>query len=93
MRFVTVRDFRTSAAGIWRDLPTEQEMVITNNGKPIALLTPLSDATLENTVTAVRRAKALNAVNTMQRHSLKLGNDKMPLSMLNRLIRAARQKQ
>jgi antitoxin (DNA-binding transcriptional repressor) of toxin-antitoxin stability system len=67
-------------------------MIITNNGKPIALLTPLNDATLENTVAAVRRAKALDAVNVMQRHSVKLGNDKMPLKMLNRLIRAARQR-
>jgi antitoxin (DNA-binding transcriptional repressor) of toxin-antitoxin stability system len=92
MRFVAVRDFRTASASIWRDLPTEQEMVITNNGKPIALLTPLSDTTLENTVAAVRRAKALDAVNTMQRRSLKLGNDKMPLKMLNRIIRAARRK-
>ncbi|MDR1454005.1 MAG: type II toxin-antitoxin system Phd/YefM family antitoxin [Candidatus Margulisbacteria bacterium] len=92
MRFVAVRDFRTSSASIWRDLPAEQEMIITNNGKPIALLTPLNDATLENTVAAVRRAKALDAVNVMQRHSVKLGNDKMPLKMLNRLIRAARQR-
>ena len=46
MKFITVRDIRTSPAEIWKQLPEEQEMVITNNGRPIALLTPLSDDTL-----------------------------------------------
>ena len=67
MKFITVRDIRTSPAAIWKQLPEEQEMVITNNGKPIALLTPLSDETLEETVSAVRRARAVNAVRQMRR--------------------------
>ena len=67
MKFITVRDIRTSPATIWKQLPEEQEMVITNNGKPIALLTPLTGETLEETVSAVRRARAVNAVRTMRR--------------------------
>ena len=66
MKFITVRDIRTSPAAIWKRLPEEQEMVITNNGKPIALLTPLSDETLEETVSAVRRARAVNAARRMR---------------------------
>ena len=50
MKFITVRDLRTSPAQVWKDLPEEQEMVITNNGKPIALLTPISDRNLEETL-------------------------------------------
>lgn len=67
MRFITVRDIRTSPATIWRELPEAQEMIITNNGKPIALLTPLTGETLEETVTAIRRARAANAVRSMRR--------------------------
>ena len=74
MKFVTVRDFRTSPAQIWKQLPEEQEMVITNNGKPIALLTPLSDANIEDTLKAVRKARALNAVKRMQEVSMQNGN-------------------
>ena len=74
MKFVTVRDFRTSPAQIWKQLPEEQEMVITNNGKPIALLTPLSDANIEDTLKAVRKARALNAVKSMQEISMRNGN-------------------
>lgn len=74
MKFVTVRDFRTSPAQIWKQLPEEQEMVITNNGKPIALLTPLSDANIEDTLKAVRKARALNSVKRMQEVSMRNGN-------------------
>jgi antitoxin (DNA-binding transcriptional repressor) of toxin-antitoxin stability system len=86
MKFVSVRDFRTSSASIWKKLPGEREMIVTNNGKPIALLTPLSDETLEDTVSAVRRAKAINAVKKMQEISVGLGNDKMTLEEINVII-------
>jgi antitoxin (DNA-binding transcriptional repressor) of toxin-antitoxin stability system len=93
MKFVSVRDFRTASAGIWKKLSTEREMIVTNNGKPIALLTPLSDETLEDTVSAVRRARAINAVKKMQEISVGLGNDKMTLDDINAIISEARKKQ
>ena len=92
MKFVTVRDLRTSPAAIWKKLPTEREMIITNNGKPIALLTPLNDETLEDTISAVRRAKAINAIKKMQEISVSLGNDKMTLEEINTLINKTRGK-
>ena len=86
MKFVTVRDFRTSPSSIWKKLPSERELIITNNGKPIALLTPLNDETLEDTVSAVRKAKAANAARKMQEISASLGNDKMALDEINAII-------
>ena len=83
MKFVSVRDFRTSPAQIWKRLPEEQEMIITNNGKPIALLTPLNDSTLEETVSAVRKAKAINVIKLMQQKSMKMKNDEMSLEDIN----------
>ncbi|MCL2412459.1 MAG: type II toxin-antitoxin system Phd/YefM family antitoxin [Treponema sp.] len=91
MKFVTVRDFRTSPANIWKALPKEQEMVITNNGKPIALLTPLSDRNLEETLSAIRRAKAINAVKMIQQESIKNGTDKITMEEINSLIKKSRQ--
>jgi antitoxin (DNA-binding transcriptional repressor) of toxin-antitoxin stability system len=73
MKFITVRDIRTSPASIWKQLPEEQEMVITNNGKPIALLTPLTGETLEDTLAAVRRARAIDAVRTLRRSAEQRG--------------------
>jgi antitoxin (DNA-binding transcriptional repressor) of toxin-antitoxin stability system len=77
MKFITVRDFRTSPAQIWKQLPKEQELIVTNNGKPIALLTPLRGENLEETVRSFRRARAISSVNKMQEISLQLGNSQL----------------
>jgi antitoxin (DNA-binding transcriptional repressor) of toxin-antitoxin stability system len=90
MKFVSVRDFRTASAAIWKTLPEEQEMVITNKGKPIALLTPLNDKTLEDTLSAVRRAKAINAAKLIQQQSIKDGLDKITLEEINAEIEMSR---
>jgi antitoxin (DNA-binding transcriptional repressor) of toxin-antitoxin stability system len=87
MKFITVRDIRTSPAQIWKQLPEEQEMVITNNGKPIALLTPLSDENLEDTIKAVRKARAINAVRAIQEFSLRNGNNEMSIDEIEAEIR------
>ncbi|MDZ7792601.1 MAG: type II toxin-antitoxin system Phd/YefM family antitoxin [Spirochaetia bacterium] len=89
MKFITVRDLRTSPAQIWKDLPTEREMVITNNGKPIALLTPVGDANLEETLAAVRRAHAIQSVKQMQQTSMRRGTTGLPESEIqDEIIRA-----
>jgi antitoxin (DNA-binding transcriptional repressor) of toxin-antitoxin stability system len=90
MKFVSVRDFRTSSANIWKTLPEEQEMVITNNGKPIALLTPLSDKTLENTLSAIRQARAINAVKLIQQESLRKGMEKTTMEEIDEEIKRIR---
>ena len=86
MKFVTVRDFRTTPAQIWKDLPEEQEIVIANNGKPIALLTPLSDTDMEDTVTAVRRARAIAALKKIRASSLKRGLSEMTMDEIGKEI-------
>jgi len=90
MKFITVRDIRTSPATIWRQLPDEQEMVITNNGKPIALLTPLSDETLEETLSSIRRARAANAIRKMRRIAHEQGVDQMTNEEIQAEIDAVR---
>ena len=90
MKFITVRDIRTSPAEIWKQLPEEQEMVITNNGRPIALLTPLSDDTLEETLSAVRGARAVNAVHQMRRLARERGLAEMSEENIKAEIDAAR---
>lgn len=38
MRLVSVRELRGRSAAIWKELAEEKDLVITSNGKPIALL-------------------------------------------------------
>ena len=77
MKFISVRDLRTSPAQIWKALPEEKEMVITNNGRPIALLTPILDENLEETLKAIRRSRAVDAIRSIQQTSVKTGRNRM----------------
>ncbi|HDN95165.1 MAG TPA: type II toxin-antitoxin system prevent-host-death family antitoxin, partial [Nitrospirae bacterium] len=52
MKFVTVRDFRIKPGTVWSNLEKKEEVVITSNGKPIALLTGVSDVTFDETLRA-----------------------------------------
>ena len=90
MKFITVRDLRTTPAQVWKALPEEREIVITNNGKPIALLTPLTDTDLEDTLAAVRRARAINAVKKMQATAVEKGLSGMTMEEIDEEIQAYR---
>ncbi len=92
MKFITVRDLRTSPASIWKQLPVEQEMIITNNGRPIALLTPLADFNLESSLKAIRRARAQQALARLQSDSSKSGFVTMAPEAIDAEIRSARGK-
>ena len=92
MKFITIRDLRTSPAQVWKDLPVEQEMVITNNGKPIALLTPISDTNLEDTLSTIRRARAINAVKSLQQISIENKNNELTDEEIEAEIKATRKK-
>ncbi|MDP2682655.1 MAG: type II toxin-antitoxin system Phd/YefM family antitoxin [Deltaproteobacteria bacterium] len=38
MKFVSVRDLRGKSAQLWKTLSAEREMIVTSNGRPIAIL-------------------------------------------------------
>lgn len=73
MRFISVREFRGSSGDVLKELLSEQELVITSNGKPIAIVSAVSEEKLEDALRAIRRARAMAAVQVMQRHSAKSG--------------------
>lgn len=73
MKFYSVRDLRTTPKSIWENLNIDGEAVITNNGKPTALLIDIADDSLEETIKAIRQAKAMMAFNSMRAKAAKYG--------------------
>lgn len=90
MRFVSVRDLRGKSGDIWRDLPAEREMVITSNGRPVAILAAVSESNLEESLAAFRRARAVDAVAALQRASVTRGADALTEQDVAAEIAAAR---
>ena len=90
MKFVSVRDLRGKSADIWRQLPEEREMVITSNGRPVAILAAVNEANLEESLAAFRQTRAIDAVASVQRRSVALGADALTPEDINAEIDAVR---
>jgi len=73
MNFYTARDLRTIPKDIWNTLSADNEVIITNNGKPTALMLNISESNFDEVIKAVRQAKAMIAFNNMRAKAAKQG--------------------
>lgn len=89
MRFVSVRELNTKPKEIWAKIKDE-EVVVTSNGKPIALLSAVTGDTLDKTLRALRRSRALLALEEMQKKSMETGLERLTDSEIGSEIRAVR---
>lgn len=92
MKFLSVRDLRGKSAQIWKDLPEEREMVITSNGRPIAILATINESNLEESLSAFRQARAVEAVAALQRRSADQGTNRITMDEIDAEIQAVRKK-
>jgi antitoxin (DNA-binding transcriptional repressor) of toxin-antitoxin stability system len=92
MKFLSVRDLRGKSAQVWKELPNEREMIITSNGRPIAILAAISESNLEESLAAFRQARAEQAVATLQRRSAEQGTDKITMDEIDAEIKYVRKK-
>ena len=90
MKFVAVKEMRNRSAQLWSDLSRERDMIVTSNGKPVALLTAITEESVEDTLAALRQARAVAAISRMQEQCVQAGNDKLTPAEINAEIRAVR---
>ena len=92
MNFVSVRELRTRSAAVWNALSEEKDLVVTSNGKPIAVLSATTAATVEASLAALRQARAQLAVAAMQQRASETNADRMTLGDVNAEIDAVRRR-
>ena len=90
MEYVSIRDLRTTPAQVWQTLSAAGEVVITNNGRPQALMIQVDAQTLEETLAAVRQANAQRSLARLQADSVAAGLDAMTMDEIDAEIAAAR---
>ncbi len=89
MRFISVRDLNTKPKEIWNKI-RDEEMVITSNGKPIALLSAVTEETLEKTIRTIRRSRAVLALEELQKKATESGLERLTDSQIESEIQAVR---
>ena len=92
MKFLSVRDLKTKSSKVWGELPDQKEIVVTSNGRPIALLSSINENNLEQVLSAFRRARAADALAAIQYESIQQGTDAISVDEIDAEIKAARSK-
>lgn len=88
MRFVSLRDLRNVPGGVLALLDGDT-VALTSNGKPVALLVPCGeDPTATERV--IRRARALELLETMHADARAAGADRLDEADVDKEIAAAR---
>ena len=90
MEFMSVRDFRNSPKEVWRKLERDGKLVITNNGKPTAVMLEIDDRDFEYTLDLLRQTEAMRAANELRVQSMRNGNTGMGMDEIEAEIAAAR---
>jgi antitoxin (DNA-binding transcriptional repressor) of toxin-antitoxin stability system len=89
MEFISVRDFRIRPGEIWEKLK-DQDLVVTSNGRPIAILSPVEGENIEETFALLRRLRAQMAVSRIRKEAAEVGLDRLSEEDIEAEVRKAR---
>ena len=90
MEFITVRDLRTRPGQIWDKLRQQRDLILTSSGRPIAVLSHIDEGGVEETLTALRRARAQAALSRMRADAAAQGLERLSSDEIEDEIAAAR---
>lgn len=90
MKYISIRDLRNRASEVWNDLAKEKDLVLTSNGRPMAILSSIEPDNVDEALAALRRARAVLAVKNLQTQSVAQGTDKLTDDEIEAEIAAVR---
>lgn len=90
MKFLSMRDLRMSTTQIKKMLMDDGTIIVTNNGKPAALMLEINESTLESVLTDLRQVRAKRALRELQKESIAKGTSEMTMDEIEAEIETAR---
>ena len=90
MKFVSSRELRIRPGAVWTTLRREKDLVITSNGRPVAVLTAAAEDSLEDVLMTLRQGRAQSAVATLRRSALDRNADRLSKERIEQIIRTVR---
>lgn len=90
MDFVTARELRSESAKVWEKIEAGEEMIVTRNGKPFALLVHIEPSEVEEKLRALRWSRFDRLLSEQRKRSAEAGLDKMPMEEIDAEVAAVR---
>lgn len=90
MQFLTIRELSKSPKESLTRLNKDKKAVLTNNGKPQALIIRIDENSFEKTLTMLQKLEFMQNLTEMRQVSMKNSNSEMTLDEINAEIKAAR---
>jgi prevent-host-death family protein len=75
---------------VWDLLRREKDLVITSNGKPVAVLTAADESILEDVLATLRQGRARAAVADLRRVAVRRGLDRLADEKVEAIVTKAR---
>ena len=92
MEFMTIRELSKSPKNTLTKLSKDGKAVLTNNGKPQALIIKIDGKSFEQTLSLLQKLEFMQNLAEMRLTSLRNGNATLSLAEINAEIAAARKK-
>jgi prevent-host-death family protein len=90
MKFISSRELRIRPGAVWTALRREKDLVITSNGKPVAVLTAAAEDSVEDVLMTLRQGRAQSAVAALRRSALDRNANRLSKDRIEQIIRTAR---
>lgn len=90
MEIMTIRELRNHPGQAQETLTQRGEMLLTNNGHPVAVMLAVDSSTLDVTLEALRRIKGQMALRSLREQSSKHGTAQLSMADIDEEIQQAR---
>ena len=90
MIFVSAREFRVNAGRLRRNLDRDEEVVLTANGRPFAIVSAVRPESFEKELRAIRGARARMALERVRESVERAGKADTPMAEIDAIIAVVR---
>jgi prevent-host-death family protein len=91
MSTITVSELKRKPTGQWREAARAGDLVVTEQGEPVAVLVPIDAQSLEPTLSTLRSVRALQAQAALQEAARQNSTNELTMADIDEEIAAARQ--
>ena len=90
MKTVTIRDFRTRPRAVQEALSRREDAVLTANGKPVAIMLPVTAETFDSALDLLRRTRAARLLSEIRQGARRTGAARLTMADIDDVVARSR---